>query len=234
MPSQAQRGQARTSEWQPWPTETRSHYIKLFALQERLRAHLKMAQQLALKNYQLNYPESARKTQPIRIVGRYEDYLKKYREDQWPDIRHYLQHMRQEIGRIKAVYKIGRPPKWYERIAGAEAKEVAGQIVEEIIGIETLTEQIWEKMQLIQAHLIITLQGDNQSLRASNQVIIEETAGVLEIARDIREALLFFPLDRAKVGLDKYGFEAIIDLSKPYTLDLTSIWQRSQQHEKQG
>lgn len=218
MPSKAQKGQARLSEWQRWPEQTRQNYIKLFALQERLRAHLKMAQQLALKSYQVNYPGNPRKTNPIRIPGRHEDYLKKYREDQWPEIKFYLLRMRQEIQAIKAAYKGGRPPKWYEQIAG----------------VETLTEQIWEKMELIQAHLIITLKDNNQALRASNQVIIEETAGLLGIARDIREALLFVPLDRAKIGLDKYGFEAIIDLSVQHYLDLTPIWQQSRQKKNRG
>lgn len=220
MPSKAQKGQARPSEWQSWPEQARPHYIKLFALQERLRAHLKMAQQLALKNYQLNYPENARKTQPIRIAGRYEDYLKKYREDQWPEIKFYLLRMRQEIQDIRAAYKGGRPPKWYESISM----------------VETLAEEIWEKMELIQIHLILTLQGNNQALRESNKVIIDETARVLIIARDIREVLLFVPLDRAKIGLDKYGFEAIIDLSEQHYLDLTQIqlWQRSQQKKTRG
>lgn len=225
----------RPGDWVPWPEQARYHYIKLFALQERLRAHLKMAQQLALKNYYLKFPENPRKTQPIRIASSLQaDYLKLYREDQWPDIKHYLLRMRQEIKQIKKAYKTGRPPKWYERIVGSEAKEAAGQRVEEIVGVETLTEQIWEKMELIQAHLIITLQGDNQSLRASNQVIIEETAKVLEIARDIREELLFVPLDHSRIGLDKYGFEAILDLSQPYTMDLSKIWQRSQAKNKRG
>lgn len=208
----------RPDKTKAWPEQARPNYLKLFGLQERLRAHLKMAQQLALKSYQLNYPENPRKTNPIRIAGRYEDYLKKYREDQWPEIKFYLLRMRQEIQAIKAAYKGGRPPKWYEAITG----------------IETLTEQIWEKMELIQAHLIITLKDNNQALKASNQVIIEETAGVLGIAYNIREALLSVPLDRAKIGLDKYGFEAIIDLSEQHYLDLTPIWQQSRQKKTRG
>lgn len=179
-----------------------------------------MAQQLALKNYQLYHDGNPRKTQPIRIAGRYEDYLKKYREDQWPEIKFYLLRMRQEIQDIKAAYKGGRPPKWYESISM----------------VETLAEQIWEKMELIQIHLILTLQGNNQALRESNKVIIDETARVLIIARDIREVLLFVPLDRAKIGLDKYGFEAIINLAleQQHYLDLTPIWQRSQSKTKKG
>lgn len=231
MPSQAQKGQARTSEWQPWPTETRPHYIKLFALQERLRAHLKMAQQLALKNYRVKHPDSSpRKTNPIRIVSRQDDYLKKYREDQWPEIKHYLLRMHLEIKEIKKAYKGGRPPKWHDQI----------------VMVETLTEQILEKMEMIQANLIITFQGQGQTIKEINKSIIAGTARVLIIARDLREVLLFVPLDRAKVSLDEYGFEAIVDLSpkedlpeedqEQHTIDFTQmeIWQQSQQHKKRG
>lgn len=219
MPKPQQKGQARLSEWRRWPEQTRPHYIKLFALQERLRAHLKMAQQLALKNYESKHSDgNPRKTNPIRIVSRQDDYLRKYREDQWPEIKYYLSLMRQEIQEIKSAYKGGRPPKWYEGILMAE----------------TLTEQVWEKMEMIQAHLIITLQS-SQAIKESNKSIIDETAKVLILARDLREVMLFVPLDQAKIGLDKYGFEAILDLSKPHIMDLTQIlWHRSQQNKNKG
>lgn len=169
-----------------------------------------MAQQLALKNYESKHSDgNPRKSQPLRIVSRQDDYLKKYREDQWPDIKLYLSHMRAEIFEIKNTYKLGRPPKWHDSISMAE----------------TLTEQISEKMEMIQAHLIITLQGNSQVLKESNKAIIDETAKVLILARDLREVLLFFPLDRAKIGLDKYGFEAIIDLTEQPYMDLSEIWQ---------
>ena len=67
-------------EYKSWPEQTRPHYIRLFSLQERLRAHLKMAQELAVRNYRLKYDTNPRKTNPIRIVGRQDDYLRRYVE----------------------------------------------------------------------------------------------------------------------------------------------------------
>lgn len=201
----------RLDEYKAWPEQTRPHYIRLFAQQERLRAHLKMAQQLARKNYESRHSDgSPRKSGSLRIVSRSDDYLKKYREDQWPDIKHYLSHMRQEIQEIKAAYKGGRPPKWYEQIAM----------------VETLTEQILEKMEMIQAHLIITLRS-SPSVKESNLAIINETAKVIIMARDLREVLTFVPLDQAKIGNDDFGFEAIIDLTEQHTIDFTKmhLWQ---------
>lgn len=219
MPKPAQKGQARASEWRKWPEQTREHYIRLFSLQERMRAHLKMAQELAIRNYRLKYDSNPRKTSPIRIAGRQDDYLRRYREDQWPEIKQYLKHINEEIQEIKAVYKGGRPPKWYQQIAM----------------VDILAERIFGKMELIQVQLIYTLQVSSP-IKESNQAIIDETAKVLIIARDLREVLLFVPLDRAKIGLDEYGFEAILDLSKQHYLDLTQIqlWQRSQQKKTRG
>lgn len=204
----------RIDRLKTWPIEVRPHYIRLFSLQERLRAHLKMAQQLARKNYESKHSDgSPRKSGSIRIVSRSDDYLKKYREDQWPDIKHYLSRMRQEIQEIKTAYKGGRPPKWHEQIAM----------------VETLTEQILEKMEMIQAHLIITLRS-SPTIKESNLAIINETAKVIIMARDLREVLTFVPLDQAKVGHDDYGFEAIIDLTEQHTIDFTkmTIWHQNQ------
>lgn len=209
----------RPEQYKGWPEDKRENYIRLFSLQERLRAHLKMAQELAVRNYRLKYevPTNPRKTNPIRIAGRPDDYLRRYREDQWPEIKQYLKHIGDEIQNIKAAYKGGRPPKWYEQIVMAE----------------TLAERILNKMELIQVQLIYTLQS-NSPIKESNQAVIDETAKVLILARDLREVLTFVPLDRARIGLDKYGFEAIIDLSKPHFMDLSQIWHRNQAKKKQG
>ena len=228
--------QIRTWEWQDWPKETRPHYIRLFSLQERLRAHLKMAHQLALKNYQSKHSGgNPRKTNPILLANRQDDYLKKYREDQWPDIKHYLTHMRQEIKEIKKSYKGGSPPKWYQVIIGSSKTK---KKVKKFVGVENLTEQIWEKMELIQVHLILTLRDNNQAIKESNQAIIDETVEVLETAWSIREELLFFRPDQTTPGRDKDQFEAILesphrgqpDQEQPF-MDLSTIWQ-SQQHKK--
>lgn len=197
------------TEYKGWPEQTRPHYIRLFSLQERMRVHLKMAQELARRNYYLNYDTPPRKTQPIRIAGRRDDHLRKYREDQWPEIKHYLKHICDEIDEIKAAYKGGRHPKWYESI----------------LMVENLAGQILEKMEMIQVQLIVTLRSGSQSVKESNETIIKETAKVLIMARDLREVLTFVPLDRSKPGEDEYGFEAIIDLSKPHIMDLSAIWQ---------
>jgi hypothetical protein len=212
--------EARIDRFKAWPDQARPHYIRLFSLQERLRAHLKMAQQLALKNYEVKHSDgNPRKSQPLRIVSRQDDYLRKYREDQWPEIKYYLGLMRREIEEIKSAYKGGRRPKWYESISMAE----------------TLTDQIWEKMEMIQAHLIITLQS-SPALKQSNKSIIDETAKVLILARDLREVLLFLKLGQSKIGLDKYGFEAIVDLSEQHTIDFTKmqIWQTQNKNNRRG
>lgn len=202
-----------------WPEQTREHYIRLFSLQERLRVHLKMAQELAKRNYYLKYDTNPRKTNPLRIAGRQDDYLRKYREDQWPDIKLYLKYMGDEIRTIKSAYKGGRPPKWYEQISM----------------VETLTEQILEKMELIQVQLIVTLRSNGLSIKESNKAIIEETAKALILARDLREVLLFVPLDRAKIGVDEFGFEAILEnLTEPFIMDLTTLWQQSRAKNKRG
>jgi hypothetical protein len=216
MPSK----RVRPEQYKGWPEDKRENYIRLFSLQERLRAHLKMAQELAVRNYRLKYDTNPRKTNPIRIASRPDDYLRRYREDQWPEIRGYLKHISQEIQIIKAAYKGGRHPKWYEAIGM----------------VENLAGQILDKMEMIQVQLIVTLRSNgHQSIKESNQAIIDETAKVLILARDLREILLFVPLDRAKIGLDDYGFEAILDLSKPHIMDLSTIWQhQSRAKNKRG
>lgn len=213
-------------EYKGWPEDKRANYIRLFSLQERLRVHIKMAQELAKRNYYLRYETSARKTQPIRIVNRPDDHLRRYREEQWPEIREYLKYVCEEIDEIKTAYKGGRPPEWYKSLLMADS----------------LADQILDKMESIQIQLIVTLKS-NISLKESNQAIIDETARVLILARDLREVLTFVPLDRSRPGLDEYGFEAIIDLSakedlpqeQPY-MDLSQlqIWQQSRQKNKRG
>lgn len=211
----------RPERYTGWPEDKRENYIRLFSLQERLRAHLKMAQELAVRNYRLKYDTNPRKTNPIRIAGRPDDHLRRYREEQWPEIREYLKHISEEIDEIKRAYKAGRYPKWYDALVMAEG----------------LVEQILDKMEMIQIQLIVHLRKNGQqAIKESNETIINETAKVLILARDMREVLLSVPLDRAKIGLDQYGFEAIIDLSTQHYLDLTQIlWQhRSQQKKKLG
>lgn len=204
----------KLTQYAGWPPSIRENYIRLFSLQERMRAHLKMAQELARRNYNLKYNLDPRKTNPIRLAGRPDDHLRRYREDQWPEIKYYLHEIDGEMQEIKSAYRGGRYPKWYESILMAE--KIAGQIL--------------DKMEMIQAQLIITLRGNGQAIKEINQTIIDETAQVLILARDLREVLLFVPLDQAKIGLDKYGFEAILDLSKPHIMDLTLLWQN--QHRK--
>lgn len=208
----------RSERYASWPPEIRENYIRLFSLQERMRAHLKMAQELARRNYQLKYNLDPRKTQPIRLANRPDDYLRRYREDQWPEIKYYLHDMDEEIQEIKSAYKGGRYPKWYESILMTE--KIAGQIL--------------DKMEMIQAQLIITLRGNGQAIKEINQTIIDETAQVLILARDLREVLTFVPLDQAKIGLDKYGFEAILDLAKPHIMDLSILWQNQHRKTKRG
>lgn len=211
--------EVRTDRLKAWPEQVRPNYIRLFSLQERLRVHLKMAQELAKRNYYLKYDTKPRKTNPMFIAGRQDDYLRKYREDQWPEIKHYLKHISGEIKQIKSAYRGGRPPKWYEQIAM----------------VETLTEQILEKMELIQVQLIVTLRSNGLSIKESNRAIIEETAKVLIIARDLREVLLFVPLDQSKIGLDEYGFEAILDLAtKQHYLDFSTLWHQSRAKKNRG
>lgn len=219
----------RPEQYKGWPEDKRANYIRLFSLQERLRVHIKMAQELAKRNYQLKYNTDPRKTNPIRIANRPDDHLRRYREEQWPEIRGYLKYICEEIDEIKRAYRGGRHPEWYKSILMAE----------------NLAHQILEKMESIQIQLIVTLRN-NISIKESNQAVIGETAKVLILARDLRETLLFVPLDQAKVGLDDYGFEAVIDLSpkedlpqedqNQHTIDLTQmeIWQRSQAKNKRG
>ena len=232
----------RTDRIKPWPEETRPHYIRLFSLQERLRAHLMLAQQLAEKNYQSKHSGgNPRKTNPLLLANRQNDYLRKYREDQWPDIKHYLTYMRREIREIKKAYKGGRPPKWYEVIIGSTVEEIDGVKTQELIGVENLTEQILEKMELIQVHLILTLRDNNQSIKQSSQAIIDETVAVLKTAWTIREELLFFRPDRTMLGRDKDQFEAVLESPTPeqpdeeqHFMDLTPIWQTQTKNNKRG
>lgn len=184
-----------------------------------------MAQELAKRNYQLKYEVPGRgntpprKTQPIpiRIANRPDDHLRRYREEQWPEIREYLKYVCEEIDEIKTAYKGGRHPEWYKSI----------------LMVESLAEQILDKMESIQVQLIVTLKS-NISIKESNQSIIEETRKVLILARDLREVLTFVPLDRSKPGLDEYGFEAIIDLTEQHYLDLSNIWETQRKTTKRG
>lgn len=226
MPRPEQKGLPRPSEWQDWPAQTREHYKKLFTLQEYLRAHLMLAQELARRNYNLKQPRKT-KPIPIRVIPgppaagkQQENYLRRYLDEKLPDVQSYLISMRQQIKPIKEAFTSGRHPKWYKQI----------------LRVEKLTLNIWEKMEMIQANLIVTLRGEGETIKKINEVIIEETAGALEDALRIREALLFFRPNHTIPGVDDFGIEAILEAPRQqpeqHFMDLTPIWHRSQQHKK--
>lgn len=219
-----QEGPPRKTEWQPWPVETRPHYISLFLFQEHMRAHLKLAQELAVQNYRLKYGGNPRKTNPMRIVGRQDDHLKEYQAEQLPKVRRNLTRMQNEIDGIKSAFTSTKHPKWYKQT----------------LEVEKLTGRIWKKMNAIEVNLILT---ESYPIKKSNESIIEETRQALEIAWDIRKKLLFFRPDQIAFGLDDFGiYEIIIDLAEQpepepeseeqYSIDLTTttLWQ--QDHKK--
>lgn len=233
-----------------WPEQTRPHYIKLFSLQERLRARIKLAQELAVHNLEVKYPGNIRKTNPIPVVGKQQpkDYLKEYLDEQLPYIRYYLSRMQGEIEQIKKAYRGGRPPKWSEIITGSPIKVVDGVKTQEFIGVENLAVQIWEKMDDIQVHLLLTLKGDSQAIKESNQVIIDETKKVIKTASKIRTELLFLRPTQTILGSDEFGiYDVIIDQIEPgadeqvqdeqqqHFIDLTTIptWQQDLHKKKQ-
>lgn len=208
-----------------WPAQTRKHYIKLFSLQERLRARLKLAQELAVHNLETKFPgTNPRKTNPIPIVGKQQpgDYLKKYIDEQLPHIRYYLSRMQGEIEQIKRAFASGRHPNWYKQA----------------LKVEDLTVTIWEKMDDIQVHLLLTLKGDYRAIRESNKVVIDETRTAIETALQIRKELDLLRPGDTTIGLDEFGiYEIIIDLAPQpqHYLDLTQLlWHRSQQKKKLG
>lgn len=227
--------QVRKWEWQDWPEQTLPHYKNLFDLQERLRARLKLAQELAVHNLEMKYPSlDPRKTSPIPIPGKQpEDYLDKYKTEQLPYIRYYLSRMQGEIEQIKRAFTSGRRPNWYKQT----------------LLVEELAVKIWKKMDDIEVHLILTLKGDSRALKKSNEVVIDETKLVIETARQIRTELTFLLPDQTAVGPDEFGiFDTIIDSAplppfdtaqdaeQPHFMDLTTtaIWQQDQHRKKRG
>lgn len=217
----------RPDKARDWPEQTREHYIKLFDLQERLRARLKLAQQLAVHNLEIKYPNlNPRKSSPIPIAGKQpEDYLEKYKTEQLPYIRYYLSRMQGEIEQIKRAFTSGRRPNWYKQT----------------LEVEKLAVKVWKKMDDIEVHLILTLKGDNRALKKSNEVVIEQTKLVIETAENIRKELLFLRPGQTTIGPDKFRiYDTIIDLApepeEPTFMDLTtaSIWQQDQHRKKLG
>ena len=202
----------------PWPQKTRQHYIKLFSLQERLRAHLKVASDLLSKN---------------RIA--------EYHQDQVPEFLYYLPRMQTEISKIKRIYtpdKHGRWPIWYKNTHT----------------ISDLTEQMIYTSKIIDTSLAIFLRKEDKNLlpQANYQDyidgIVKQTVDMLADARQLRKILWKLPLDGSIIAPDDWGIEAVIDLSKTesepkpepepepeqHFLDLTPIWQRSQQNRSRG
>lgn len=210
-----------------WPEQTRPHYKKLFDLQERLRARLKLAQELAVHNLVVKYPSlNLRKTNPIPIPGKQpENHLKKYQEEELPYIRYYLSRMQGEIEQIKRAFTTGKRPNWYKQI----------------MKVEDLTVEIWEAMDDIQVHLLLTLRGDSRAIKKSNEIIIEEMKIVIKTALKIKDELLFIRPDQTIIGLDEYGiFDTIIPLApepeEQHFIDLTTtaVWQQDQHRKKRG
>lgn len=216
---------------QPWPAQTRKHYIKLFSLQEQMRARLKMAQELAVHNLIVKYPGNIRKTNPIPVLGKQqpEDYLKKYQDEQLPLIRYFLSRMQGEIEQIKRAFTSGRRPNWYKQI----------------LKVEDLSISIWVGMDDIQLHLLLTLKGDFRAIKESNEVIINATRKVIKAAENIRKELLFLLPDQTILGPDEFGiFDTIIDLApqpepepeeRPFMdLTTTTLWQQDQRKKTKG
>lgn len=168
--------------YQPWPQAARPHYIRLFGLQERLRAFLMVGAELAETRRLEDYERQL--LSPGGTLRR---------------IYHFLKEAQKEIAKIKAVYEIGRPPKWYE-IA---------------VGLGDLTEDLSRKMPLIES-----------GLREQNaEPVIKKTGEALKIALDIRILLLSLPLDQSEIGPDPLtGLEEITDRAEFYILD-TVTWQ---------
>lgn len=113
-----------TRQVKPWPTAARPHYIRLFSLGERLRVHLKVAQELADAKRLISYRKQL--CEPDGVLK---------------NIYELIALMQIEIGEARAIYEVGetggRPPKWFEII-----KEVS-----------RLTDHIKGKMLLIEHDL---------------------------------------------------------------------------------
>lgn len=252
----------RPDKAKDWPEQTREPYKRLFDLQERLRARLKLAQELAVHNLEVNgnlkqtvpdedpsfgpllpgYVRGRRKSNPIPVVGKQpfdmrrsgqpKDYLKEYQDEELPWIRYYLSRMQGEIEQIKKAFTSGRRPNW----------------LKQILKVEDLTVDIWEKMDDIQGHLLLSLRFNSQALKESNQVIIDGTRAVIETALKIRSELAFLRPGRTIIGPDKFGiYDTIIDPTEPGTgeqaqdeqqqhiMDFTTIptWQQDLHKKKQ-
>lgn len=82
----------------PWPVKTRIHYIRFFRLQERLRVHLKLAQELATTKRLISYRKQL--VEPDGVLR---------------NIYDFLERMHQALGEIAKVRNLsGRPPKWFQ------------------------------------------------------------------------------------------------------------------------
>lgn len=84
-----------------WPIAARPNYIRLFSLTERLRVHLKVAQELAHAKRLISYRKQLCEADGVLR-----------------NIYDLITQIQVETGEIKAIYGIretaGRPPKWFE------------------------------------------------------------------------------------------------------------------------
>lgn len=178
-----------------WPSEARGYYIKFFRLQERLRAHLKMAQEVARQKRLISLKKEL--TDPEATLSNIYDLL--------PAMQDTLEGIaairKKQIDAVMASgnTRTGRHPNWFVLT----------------LELTSLTRDIAEIMPLI-----VLDAGRLQDVGA-----ITKTTRALKIANQIREKQLSLPLDQAEIGLDEHGLETIIDLSPvTHILDLNS-WQ---------
>lgn len=129
----------------PWPTETRPHYIRLFGLQERLRGHLKFANELAVAKRLISYEKEL--TEKDGVLR---------------NIYHFLKEMDEEIDEIRAARDVaitGHRPKWLEIT----------------LEVKSLNRQISEKMPLIEQDLknrldVAVIKKTNEALMAARSI----------------------------------------------------------------